>query len=215
VVDEAIRPIRGAVVRLPTLDLHQVSDRDGSFGFVDLPLGAYFLRVNAPGYRDAEAMVLVEEGGFTRAKVILAAVPSPQPYHVTQTQEGFANVSSSWMATSRETCQACSFSFSVDPTGLRALIVEATFDGPPGANQRLFDACWGCGTVLCVGCGLETDPLRLELRGDDLDGRASFNLEILPTTSPGLETNVRFHVYATAFYHDLPSAGWSFVSGDA
>src|SRR5688500_17265416 len=49
VVDEAIRPIEGAQVRLPGLDLERKSDRDGSFGFVDLHPGPYFLTVNASG----------------------------------------------------------------------------------------------------------------------------------------------------------------------
>src|ERR1041385_7398226 len=42
VVDEAIRPIAGAKVRLPGMDLARTTDRDGAFGFVDLLAGPYY-----------------------------------------------------------------------------------------------------------------------------------------------------------------------------
>src|SRR5688500_6733156 len=59
VVDQAIRPIEGARVRLPGLDLERVTDRDGSFGFVDLHPGPYFIQANATGFLDAEAVLHV------------------------------------------------------------------------------------------------------------------------------------------------------------
>src|ERR1041385_3723032 len=42
VVDDAIRPIAGAKVKLPGMDLAPTTDRDGAFGFVDLLPGPYY-----------------------------------------------------------------------------------------------------------------------------------------------------------------------------
>jgi hypothetical protein len=214
VVDQAIRPIEGARVRLPTLDLEEATARDGSFAFVDLVPSVYLVHVEAAGFRPAEATVSVEDGDFTRAKVVLTAIPPPAPYHTVQALEGYAEATASPHAATNSGCEACTFDFQIDPDGLVAVIVEAAYETPAGANQRGFVACWGCDTYLCVGCGAEPAPMRLELRGDDLANRTVFRLEVIPTTSPAPETGVRFDVYATAFYHQLPPAGWSFLAGD-
>src|SRR5690242_11814314 len=70
VVDEAIRPIAGAKVRLPGLDLERTTDRDGAFGFVDLLPGPYYITFNATGYYPAQTVLEVKDDEFTRAKVV-------------------------------------------------------------------------------------------------------------------------------------------------
>lgn len=215
VVDPAVRPIKGAVVRLPSLDMQQVTDRDGSFGFVDLAEGSYFIEVTATGYRKASSMLLVKAGEFTRAKVVLGAIPPPEPYHVVLEFEGYTELSTNSLVTGQTGCAACEFTFGIEPEGLRALILEATFDAPEMGNQRGFYArLHGGNTVLCVGCSGEPDPMRIELRDDDIPEASAFRLEAVPQTFPGYETAVHFHVYATAFYHELAPTGWSFVAGD-
>ncbi|MEA3165552.1 MAG: Carboxypeptidase regulatory-like domain [Thermoplasmata archaeon] len=214
VVDEAIRPIRNATVRLPGPGLTARTGRDGSFGFVDLMVAPYRMEVNATGYRDAATIVQVDDGEFTRAKVILSAIPAPKPYHLVLEFQGFAELSGNPLVASPFACDTCRFEFGVERDGLRAMVLEATFDAPPAGNERGFYVRFGGTTVLCIICSGEPDPMRLELRDDDLPEGSRFILSAEPQTFPAYETSVRFHVYATAFYNGLPPTGWSFVAGD-
>lgn len=218
VVDQAIRPIEGAVVRLPSLDLTRLTDRDGSFGFVDLVPAPYFIEVTADGFLPAEALVSVADGEFTRAKVVLTAIPPAEPYRTMQEFTGFVDVSSTPYAAGTLVCQHCDFPFTLSPEGLDTLVVEAAFDAPTAGNQQSFMA-WlqgqrTGGTWLCIVCDVQADPVRIEVRGDDLANQTDWNLRAEPQTSPLPETNVRFHVFVTAFYHQAAPAGWSFVKGD-
>ncbi|HJQ93046.1 MAG TPA: carboxypeptidase-like regulatory domain-containing protein, partial [Candidatus Thermoplasmatota archaeon] len=129
VVDEAIRPIQGARVVLPGLDLTRTTDRDGSFGFVDLHPGPYFITVNATGYFDAEAVLHVGEDEFTRAKVVLTAMPPPMPYRVLQSFDGYTDLTADPLFGFSLFCNACDFDFYVDRPALAGVIVEAVFDG--------------------------------------------------------------------------------------
>lgn len=216
VVDEAIRPIAGARVKLPGLDLVRTTDRDGSFGFVDLRPGPYFITVNATGYYSAQTVLDVKEDEFTRAKVILTAIPPPEPYHVTQSFDGFADVvADSQFLTFGFTCSSCVFDFYVDRPGLRALVLEATAEGPVTGDG--FEH-WLYGDNESYGSGLSSGssgvPMRVELRDGDLGDGDHFSLEVYPTAFPAPETSKRFQVFATAFYNQPPPTGWSLAQGD-
>jgi hypothetical protein len=72
VVDEAIRPIAGATVRLKTLDPQAtVTTAVGAFGFEDLEPGTYFLDIEMLGYASVQ----------TSAEVV-AGVSEPDPVRV-------------------------------------------------------------------------------------------------------------------------------------
>src|SRR5688500_247570 len=75
VVDEAIRPIQGAVVRLPGMDLTDKTDRNGAFSFADLHVGPYLMQANHSEFYAAETVVTVKAGEFARVKFVLTAVP--------------------------------------------------------------------------------------------------------------------------------------------
>ncbi len=219
VVDEAIRPIAGARVRLPGLDLVRTSDRDGSFGFVDLHPGPYFLTVEAPGYRPAEAVLEVTEEEFTRAKVILTAVPPPEPYHVTQSFDGFAEVTDAdpilFTFAFGFLCNSCSFDFYVDRPGLKAVVFEAVADGATAGDgfQHFLTGLNGTDRET-LSYGQTTAPMRLELKDEDLGTEDHFELDVYPTAFPVPQTSKRFQVYVTAFYNEPPPTGWSLVQGD-
>jgi hypothetical protein len=217
VVDEAIRPIAGARVKLPGLDLEHTTDRDGGFGFVDLRPGPYFITVDATGYDPAQTVLDVQEDEFTRAKVILTAIPPPEPYHVTQAFDGFADVvtSNAFLAFGF-TCGSCVFDFYVDRPGLRALVVEATAEGAVSGDGFQH---WLYGDNGSYGDGLSSGssgvPMRVELRDGDLGSGDHFSLEVYPTAFPAPETSKRFQVFVTAFYNQPPPTGWSIAEGDA
>ncbi|HUR25626.1 MAG TPA: carboxypeptidase-like regulatory domain-containing protein [Candidatus Thermoplasmatota archaeon] len=215
VVDEAIRPVEGASVHLPGLDLERTTDRDGSFGFVDLHPGPYFITVHAAGYYDAEAVLEVGEDQFTRAKVILTAVPPPEPYRVLQSFEGYTDLTSDPIF-GFSLCSVCEFDFYVDRPGLAAVILEAAYQGgasTSGFHYYFYSA--GESYYSANTTGSSGNPLRVEVRDGDLPpGEDHFRLTLEPESFPVPEQSKRFDVYVTAFYNEPPPNGWSFVNGD-
>ena len=213
VVDEAIRPIEGARVVLPGLDLERTTDRDGSFGFVDLHPGPYFITVNATGYFDAEAVLHVGEDEFTRAKVILAARPPPTPYRVLQSFDGYTDLTADPVF-GFSLCNACSFEFYIDRPGLAGVIVEAVLEGSTtGGFSYSFYQDNGSYDE-SVASGSSGNPLRSEVRAEDLPkGSEHYTLYVEPESLVP-EQSKRFQVFVTAFYNEAPPNGWSFVNGD-
>ncbi|MEA3137632.1 MAG: Carboxypeptidase regulatory-like domain [Thermoplasmata archaeon] len=211
VVDDAIRPIEGAVVHLPGLDLERVTDRDGSFGFVDLHPGPYFITINATGFYDAEAVLQVSADEFTRAKVILTRIPPPDPYRVQQSFEGFADVTADPVFGISFFCSACNFDFYLDRQGLDTVIVEAYLKDSAEGSGFNYDFYPESGYGVS---GTTGNPMRLEQRNEDLGDGDHFNLRLDPRSFPVPEQSKRFQVYVTAFYNAGPPTGWSFVAGD-
>jgi hypothetical protein len=213
VVDAAIRPILNATVRLPGLDLERKTDRDGSFGFVDLHPGPYYVLVEQAGYLGAEATVQVTADEFTRVKVVLTAIPPPEPYRVMQSFDGYTEVTDtqSFGLMSSFFCNACRFEAYAEPLGLNAVILEAVLDSSTASNgfeYRLYNGDAYAG-------GHQGNPMLLQRRAHELDSRAErFNLYVEPTSFPVPETGKTFQVFFTAFYNEDPPVGWSFVAGD-
>lgn len=217
VVDQAIRPIEGARVHLPGLDLERVTDRDGSFGFVDLHPGPYFITVNATGFYDAEAMLRINEDEFTRAKVILTPIPPPDPYRVQQSFEGFTDLTADPVLGQAFLCTACDFDFYLDRPGLDTVVVEAYMDAAAAGSGFYYDFYSdGSSSYSSSGqYGSSGNPLRLEVRDEDLEmDEDHFNLRLDPRSFPAPEQSKRFQVFVTAFYNAAPPTGWSFVAGD-
>lgn len=214
VVDEAIRPIQGAIVRLPGMNMERPTERDGSFGFVDLYPGPYYLSVEKDGYYMAEAMLEVKSEEFTRAKVVLAAIPPPEPYHTTQKFDGFADVTDTdpsiiWGLA----CSECTFDLYVDRTNLRTVVFEAVTDNPNQGSGFNYDiGPYECCDIYASGASL--DPWRLELKPEDMGKDDRLHVDVMPTSFPTPETNKRFQVFVTAFYNEPAPVGWSIVNGD-
>ena len=60
--------------------------------------------------------------------------------------------------------------------------------------------------------GTLPNPMRYVLEADRMDP-SEFELEVTvrPESFPLPETNKRFEVFVTTFYHEEPPAGWSFL----
>lgn len=215
VVDQAIRPLKDATIHLPGLDLTETSERDGSFGFVDLYPGPYFITVALDGYYAAEAVVEVHADQFTRVKVILEAIPPPDPYHVTQQFDGFAELGGDPFIGSFY-CR-CTFDFYLEQEGLQAVIIEATmsaYSGPPGGTNGFYHDFGPYDCCAYYTRGSLPNPLRVEARDVDDASQARYSLRMAPEGFPAPETNKQFTTYVTAFYNELPPVGWSFLNGD-
>ncbi|MFA5944537.1 MAG: carboxypeptidase-like regulatory domain-containing protein [Candidatus Thermoplasmatota archaeon] len=215
VVDEAIRPIADARVHLPGLDLERLTDRDGTFGFLDLHPGPYFITVNATGYYDAEAVLEVGEDEFTRAKVILKAIPPPDPYRVMQSFEGYTELTTDPIL-GFSFCGQCEFDFYVDRPGLHTVVTEAVYDGAASSSGvRYYYYTDSTDYYDGFATGSTGNPLRVEVRDEDIpDTEDHFRLTIEPESFPVPEQSKRFQVFVTAFYNEGPPTGWSFVAGD-
>lgn len=82
VVDEAIRPVAGAMVSLTGGASKEATSTDqGTFGFDGLPAGTYFLTVSKPGYFDAQQSAEVAPGvaepPITKVQLIVDADSLP------------------------------------------------------------------------------------------------------------------------------------------
>jgi hypothetical protein len=82
VVDEAVRPVANATIRLTPGDARTTSTADGLFGFANLAPGTYFLAVTRPGYNPVQASTDVVAGVAEPpiVKVLLTANATLAPY---------------------------------------------------------------------------------------------------------------------------------------
>ncbi|MHB8634287.1 MAG: carboxypeptidase-like regulatory domain-containing protein [Thermoplasmatota archaeon] len=221
VVDAGIHPLPGAIVKLPGMDLSDVARRDGSFSFTELIPSAYYLEVNATGYYPASTLVTVSPGEITRVKFVLTAVPPPTPYHITQTFNGFSDVTQDSLLGGLSACSGCSTAIALDAPA-QALVVEATmarYSGadPIGNNSFAYtvrdENDPNCCDYLASGSG--PNALWLELRHPNLGNATNLYVDVEPQSFPSPEFEKSFTAYVTAWYNALPPTGWSIVKGDS
>lgn len=79
VVDEAIRPLAGVVLRLDDA-VNAATDANGSFQFLAVAPGQHELVAQLEGFVPGKAAAIVETGETVDVRVILAAVPLPEPF---------------------------------------------------------------------------------------------------------------------------------------
>jgi hypothetical protein len=210
VVSETLHPVAGAQVKLPGLDLTQKSDRDGSFGFVDLRPGPYFLTVNATGHYPAKAEIVVKAGEFVRVKVVLTPVPPPTPYHRTETFNAFADLTQGPFVTWGITCNGCQTPLYLEGTP-DTIVLEAYTD-MANVGFRLFLDDGRCCSY--IASGEFPNPMRVEVPRDRLpEGVTTLELRVYPESLVP-QANVKFTFYATSFHNGEAPPGWSVVNGD-
>ena len=217
VVDQAIRPIAGAKVHLPGMDLEHEAARDGSFSFTELYPGAYFLTATADGHETAEAVVQVEPDQIVRVKFILKARPPPTPYHVTQKFTGYTDLSGTIpLFIGSPVCGTCRFTVQADPAA-RAFVIEAVMDpsqwaGTLGTNSFQYyaapEAC--CESYLD---GEAPNPMRLLATPATFGNETSVELTVTPDGFPLPETSKSFEEFVTAWYNADPPAEWAVANG--
>ena len=212
VVDDALKPVRGARVQVTSLDLVDITDRNGAFEFIDLAPGAYLLRFNATGHQDAESVLDVKADRFTRAKVILHRIPPPEPRIEVQKFQGFAEVTQTGiiLVSGLSECD-CTFDLQQEVDDLGATVVEATMEpadnGENGFWVRLVSQeC--CTTYSSVSL---PNPYWVQIDGTAFDQP---DLRIYATlwSRPVPEINKEFEVFVSSFYNTDVPAGYSILA---
>ncbi len=220
VVDDSLRPIPGAVVTLPGIDLTDVSDRDGSFAFADLLPGPYLVRANYTGHQPLESIIKINADEFTRVKVVLKRIPPPEPYHETFKFAGFSSLTAHTLIPRVYAPAGARNDIDVG-LELEALVLEAIMD-PYGG----FDA--GVGAANSFEYQISDSQSNARFRSGSLPNplhvviddnffpvnHTSFEIFVVPESFPLPESNKDYEVFVTAFYRAPPPQGWSFLAGD-
>lgn len=139
VVDEAVRPLAGALVSTVGGDgkAHNATSAvDGAFGLDGLEAGTYFLKVTKPGYRESQLSTDVVAGLAEPpiVKVVLAVDPTDLPYVAAFQYDAFIACSFTLVLVSFAAC-----GLAPDQTN-NAFLVEYKMDKPPAWIQA--EAVW-------------------------------------------------------------------------
>lgn len=106
VVDEAVRPIEGALVEVLDLQLSATTDADGAFLLTDVPAGVHILRASH-GLYDAQQQtveVVADDDEGARAKFQLTRVIFATPYSQLQKFDAFIVCSVGFSLYASEEC---------------------------------------------------------------------------------------------------------------
>ncbi|MEK6976209.1 MAG: carboxypeptidase-like regulatory domain-containing protein [Candidatus Thermoplasmatota archaeon] len=97
VIDEAIRPLMGAEVRLSITggDKNTTTSESGAFGFEGLEPGQYFIQASKVGYKTMQANTEVVAGDSEPpvTKILLVADPASVPYVIASQYSGYIECS--------------------------------------------------------------------------------------------------------------------------
>lgn len=216
VVDDAIRPIEGAIVRLPLLDLSDAADRNGGFSFTDLSPGSYLVRANATGHDGAEALVDVKPGEFTRVKFVLHALPPPKP-HVTVWHFTASTSLAEAATTSCNQQNGGCGGGAADPRGpgLHAVVLDVVAKEAAGQTAHYTYGLYariGTQTQTKESGSMSSNPGQKRWAGGLFANWTAdtfqFNTSI--GTSPLPEQDKQWDIYISAWQNVDPPAGWSF-----
>src|SRR5688500_7044655 len=123
--DDALYPLANATVWVLGLGLSAQTDANGRFAVVNVPAGIYILEGSKKDHATVQTTADVQPGETARAVLLLARLPSTDPYHVTFRQEAFVEFDAAGLAWSSNT----TLSFSRDPSRAVTLVVESAWDG--------------------------------------------------------------------------------------
>jgi hypothetical protein len=216
VVDEAIRPIAGALVTLAGLGMNVTTDESGTFAWPDLEPGSYFLVVSAPRYLPIQSSADVVAGETAFVRVQLVADPTPLPYQETVQFTGYmtawAGIAQFFVEGSQDNGSAlCDCRLYFTPrSNLSTVVYEAYWDWtvPDPANQAelyyvveqiegdayeegyCFSPC-----IVHIGGDSFTPDVQAYARLDGPDFWFAYQQQ--------------FELFVTLFYHGEAPDGWS------
>jgi hypothetical protein len=216
VVDEAIRPIPGAVVSLTSLSLNVTTGDEGTFSWSDLEPGTYFISVRAPRFISVQSSAEVVAGETSFVRVQLAADTSPLPYQETYQKTGFmqawGGIGQFVIENQQDNGSAlCDCRLYFTPVGsLSAAIYEAFWEWtvPDPANQA---------ELYYVVEQLEGDadesgycysPCNVHIGGDSFTPNVQAYARL---DGPDLWVayNQQFELFVTLFYNGDAPSGWT------
>jgi len=232
VVDEAVRPVANATVKLGGGNGTKTSDAQGAFVFTDLAAGDYFLSVSKPGYFSTQASASVVAGVAEPpvVKVQLKIDAASQPYTEVLEWKAFLQCGAWAVVVTTNPCALTgsdnvhSFPFGGNRTPDFAQ-GEAVWEGTqPLGNYLDFSINDPAATV--PGACKEVNsvsPAILNMTPDEMTkcmGKDPTELvyKVFPGASPGtpptptVVLNQNYNIFVTYFYGFTPKAGWSLAA---
>lgn len=219
VVDEAIRPVAGALVTLASHQSNVTTDETGTFAWSDLEPGSYFITVSAPRFLSIQSSAEVVAGETAFVRVLLSADPTPLPYQQTYQHAGYmqawAGIAQFFVESTQDNGSAlCDCRLYFTPQGgLSTAVYEAFWEWtvPDPADQA---------ELYYVVEQLEGDayvedycfsPCNVHIAGDEFtpDVQAYARLD-----GPDLWVayQQKFDLYVTLFYNGEAPEGWSLAA---
>lgn len=181
VVDDAIRPVKGATVEVESIARSATTDETGLFTFTGLEAGTYFVKASHPLYDVQQQSVEVVAGiaDPQPVKFLLNRIVPQDPYLVTLKYDGFIVCSANLIGAYSEECgegvgvpcevpppvgcqrhggqgnNEVQFDF-VPELGAKSIVVEQVWEATSAAGSAFFTPVsteWSCLPV-CSGNGL-------------------------------------------------------------
>jgi hypothetical protein len=206
-------------VRLPSVQLQQASERDGSFRFADLAPRGYLLAATAPGHAGARSAVDVLAGRATTVRILLPALATGDAFHETTAFDGFAEASDAGsvgylMVGESMACSRCHFLLPLDGPDPESVVLEAAMgaDNAPFARNGFEYYVLRADSYDTLAYDHAPNPMRLVLGAGDLAKADALDLYVSPEAFPAPEVDKAFKVFATVFHNGPAPADWSFLA---
>lgn len=231
VVDDAIRPLAGALVELQGASSNTTSNEAGAFAFEDLEPGTYFLSASLDGYATVQQSVEVLAGVDQpeAVKILLAAIARGTPMVETHSAVIFVS-GSGWVdGVGGVTVGGAgvlsdgnwNFEVAISPNGTVAqteLVWNPTSE--LGKESRAEGGTYTGNDGIDTETYTGPSPLIMlanATEGDETADNVYYSLYVWPSggVPAGLHFNQQVDAYINVFYNFQPSEGWSFVRDGA
>jgi hypothetical protein len=190
VVDEAIRPVAGAVVDVTGSGLEATTDEGGEF-LLPVPVGEHLVEVRHASFATVQQTVSVPESGLRGFTLRLSLSASEAPYSLVAKYDGFVTCSLGISVIFSEECgegvgtpagrlgkqanNAIRYDFQAESPSLKTVVVEQVWEPTSDAGREMlvvFATDWICEPACggeAVGEGTMQGPSPLLLRVEDAD----------------------------------------------
>lgn len=212
--DDALYPLPNATIWVLGLNLSAKTDGNGRFAMVNVPAGIYILEGSKKDHATVQTTVDVQPGETARAVLLLARVPSTDPYHVTFRQEAFVEARTAGFSFNSENT---TLTFTLDPSRALTLVLESTWEGviQSTEEQPLTYQLQEVG-LRSIVAGRVPNPFTLHVDARILPpGHDRFLFSVEPDAlEPTVMAQAHGELLATLFYNEPAPSGWSVLAGD-
>jgi len=215
VVDEAIRPVAGAVVQLLSDGRNTTTDEGGQFAFTQLEPGFYAMTATAPRYLATQASADVLPGDTAKVRVQLQPDPSPVPYHVTLQHDGFmqgwATIAEyEFQEVTGEAAPLCDCRLNFTPEAVPSTIVYEAYWEDTTPNPGGFEYYWVVEQQETGARGADycASPCLAHISGSDFAAGMPAYAR-LDGPDEWVVANQPFELFVTLFYNGKAPEGWS------
>lgn len=218
VVDETIRPIAGATVRLVSTEAEVLTAEDGTFVFEGLEAGFYAVEAAADRYLPVQVTVDVQAGVVATPRIMMPRDTSPVPFHQSHQFNGhmvFSDFYGIYILTgalgNNALCE-CVFEFTGDPDP-KTLVLESVWESstPRAEDHEIYWEVWSPDSD--VSAQWSASPTLWHVPGSNFPDATKWLVQASSNVQPDVEQE--FEGFLTFFYVEPAPPGWSLVDGDA